>query len=164
AETDGMASMRIEGPAADVLALDTALHATARSAKAAGDRRSMDQLRVDALAGVAHRALETGYIGAPEDGQALATSGGRRPSIHVTVPLDQLLPANSAAGGGASEAGEHASNSADRGNPADETWTPVNPGNHLDESQVPELAGYGPISPAVARALAAGGEWRRIVT
>ena len=164
AETDGMASMRIEGPAADVLTLDTALHATAKSAKAAGDRRSMDQLRFDALAGVAHRALETGYLGAPEDGRSLATSGGRRPSIHVTIPLDQLLPVNSAAGGGASGTGEHASNSADRGNAADEAWTPVNPDKHLDESQIPELAGYGPISPAVARALAAGGDWRRIVT
>src|SRR5699024_4607869 len=85
-------------------------------------------------------------------------------SIHVTIPLDQLLPVNSAAGGGASGTGEHASNSADRGNAADEAWTPVNPDKHLDESQIPELAGYGPISPAVARALAAGGDWRRIVT
>lgn len=164
AETDGMAAMRIEGPAADVLALDTVLHATAKSAKAAGDRRSMDQLRFDALAGVAHRALETGYLGAPEDEHALATSGGRRPSIHVTIPLDQLLPAGSTTGGRASETGDRESSAVGRGSPVDEQWMPVNPDKHLDESQIPELAGYGPISPAVARALAAGGDWRRIVT
>src|SRR5699024_797129 len=76
AETDGMASMRLEGPAADVLALDTALHATAKSAKAAGDERSLDQLRFDALAGIAHRALATGYFGDSRDGRSLATSGG----------------------------------------------------------------------------------------
>src|SRR5699024_3648202 len=93
AETDGMASMRIEGPAADVLALDTALHATAKAAKAAGDHRTMDQLRFDALAGIGHDALATGYLGAPTEGRCLATSGGHRPTIQVTIPLDQLLPA-----------------------------------------------------------------------
>src|SRR5699024_10012878 len=48
--------------------------------------------------------------------------------------------------------------------PAESTWPPVLCGERREPGQVPELAGYGPISPATARALAAGGIWRRIVT
>src|SRR5690606_20723094 len=41
--------------------------------------------------------------------------------------------------------------------------TPCSPLERLPE-QVAELEGYGPVPPVIARALAAGGEWRRLVT
>lgn len=60
---DGMASMRFVGSATDAMALHTALEAAARSAKAHGDKRTLDQLRADALATMGHTALATGRIG-----------------------------------------------------------------------------------------------------
>ena len=178
AHPDGMASMRLEGPAADVLALDIALHAAARAAKSAGDTRSIDQLRFDALAGIAHRALATGHLdsndprpttSAETAGWALATQHGHRPTILITIGLDQLLPpttdttnnttgtnsANGARGHG-TETGQTAED--------DGLWPPPLPGERLHPDQVPTLDGYGPIDPTLARALAAGGDWTRIVT
>ena len=155
AHTDGIASMRLEGPAADVLALDVALQAAARAAKAAGDRRSMDQLRFDSLAGIAHRALSTGWLGGDDPGLPLGTQNGHRPTILVTVPLDQLLPRGAAPVG----APEGTDTRTDDG-----AWPRPLPGEQLRTDQVPSLEGYGPISPALARALAAGGDWIRIVT
>ncbi|UFU03616.1 HNH endonuclease [Ruania suaedae] len=166
---DGVASMRLEGPAAEVLALDVALESSARSAKAHGDPRTMDQLRFDALTGLGSRALATGVFG-PADrggsswaaeteatetdavegsstererdagGMALGVIGGRRADIQVVVTLDQLLDVE--------ERG-----SPDGGSPAS-----------LSPEDVPTLTGYGPITPAAARAVAAGGVWRRLVT
>lgn len=88
AEHDQTASMRIEGPAADVLALDLALDASARAANASGDQRTIDQLRFDSLAGIAHHALATGHLGDPATGTRLATTNGQLPRIHVTIGLD----------------------------------------------------------------------------
>ena len=186
AEHDQTASMRIEGPAADVLALDLALDATARAAKASGDQRTIDQLRFDSLAGIAHHALATGHLGDPATGTRLATTNGHLPRIHVTMGLDQLLPPPATDGKGASGTrtggtrgfGTTTSNSegrtgtaatteprpdADAG-PGELRWPPALPGERLAPEAVPELAGYGPITPATARALAAGGIWSRIVT
>ncbi|WP_448072508.1 DUF222 domain-containing protein [Georgenia yuyongxinii] len=64
---DGMASMLAVLPAPDALALDLALDAAARSAKAGGDGRTMDQLRADILAAVGADALCQGGFGAPAD-------------------------------------------------------------------------------------------------
>ena len=149
AHPDGIASMRLEGPAADVLSLDVALHTAAQAAKSSGDERSIDQLRFDALAGIAHRALATGRLGADDAGLPLGTQHGHRPTILVTISLDQLLqPADTASGA-----------------PGDDgLWPPPLPGEHLPADQVPTLDGYGPISPLAARALAASGDWVRIVT
>ena len=204
AENDQTASMRIEGPAADVLALDLALDATARAAKASGDQRTIDQLRFDSLAGIAHHALTTGHLGDPATGTRLATTNGHLPRIHITMGLDQLLP-QSAAGstdaagtatggrrasgttttnrdgrsgtaaaaapqscacacaGGKAAAGESAAGS-ESAAAGELSWPPQLPGERLTGEAVPELAGYGPITPATARALAAGGIWSRIVT
>ena len=62
---DGMASMYAVLPATDAAGLDLALEAAARSAKAAGDTRTLDQLRADALALLGHGALNRGFIGEP---------------------------------------------------------------------------------------------------
>lgn len=172
-EGEEIASMRIEGPAGDVLALDLALDATARAAKAAGDERTMDQLRFDALAGVGHHALTTGHLGDPAMGADLARTGGHLPHLNLTMTLDQLMPAGdrpphapetkrASSGTEPAPAPEEAAAASDE--PAEITWPPDLGGERLEPGQVPELAGYGPISPATARALAAGGVWRRIVT
>ncbi len=181
AHPDGVASMRIEGPAADVLALDVALQAAARAAKANGDPRTIDQLRFDALAGIAHHALATGSLGDTRtDGQdcamALASQNGHRPSIMITIPLDQLMPdwdgptAQAAKSRPAEEDRPTTTGSTETGSTEDGSideaghWPPPMPGQHLPPGQVPTLEGYGPITPALARALAAGGDWYRIVT
>lgn len=209
AHPDGIASMRLEGPAADVLALDVALQAAARAAKTAGDTRSIDQLRFDTLAGIAHHALTTGHLGSPADGLPLATQNGHRPTILITISLDQLLPpktGDGATGAGASTkgassadgmngaSGHGAGNGRDgagagngngagratggcacrgaagtgtgnRGSGGDDgLWPPPLPGERLRPDQVPTLDGYGPINPTLARALAAGGDWIRLVT
>src|SRR5690606_2426726 len=58
------------------------LEAAARSAKAAGDTRTVDQLRADALALLGHAALEQGYIGLPAGfgGQEESEEAGTGPS------------------------------------------------------------------------------------
>ncbi|WP_170297242.1 HNH endonuclease signature motif containing protein [Georgenia thermotolerans] len=48
--------------------------------------------------------------------------------------------------------------------PEPATTSDLVPACDLPTAEVAELDGYGPITPAVARALAAGGTWRRIVT
>lgn len=65
----------------------------------------------------------------------LGTLGGRKVDVRITVPLGDLLPA----------AGEQS--------PLERITEPV-----------AELEGYGPVPPVVARALAAGGVWRRLAT
>ena len=67
----------------------------------------------------------------------LGMLGGGRADVRVTVPLSVLLP----------EQPEPGATALDR--------EPV---------AVAELEGYGPVPPEVARALAAGGTWRRLVT
>ena len=187
AHPDGIASMRLEGPAADVLALDVALQAAARAAKTTGDTRSIDQLRFDALTGIGHHALTTGHLGGDGTNRGEGTNGGEgaglplatqhrhRPTILITIPLNELLPP--------APAETHASPTPDGGvcwscgaaanrsrtiagqAPADDgLWPPPLPGEHLHPDEVPTLEGYGPISPLAARALAAGGDWIRILT
>lgn len=72
---DGMASVHAFLPATDAAGLDLALEAAARSAKASGDSRTIDQLRADAFSLMGHTALEQGYIGLPEP-DAAAKPGG----------------------------------------------------------------------------------------
>jgi len=74
---DGMALLSAVLPATDAAGLDLALEGAARSAKAAGDSRTIDQLRADALANMGHAALENGYLGTPpaDDGSGTCTPG-----------------------------------------------------------------------------------------
>lgn len=73
---DGLAAITAVMPAPDAVALDLCLESAARSAKHHGDRRTLDQLRADALALMAHHALDSGVIGGP--------SGGGDPSARTT--------------------------------------------------------------------------------
>lgn len=187
---DEMAAMTIQGPAADVLALDQALHARAKAAKQEGDSRTMDQLRFDALAAVGSEALVTGHLGPKRLNLPLATSGGLCPEVHVTIPMSQLVPERVADGEGSDEAGvlrqmvtappeptpSCSCGSSSRSpagpegrNSLEAPWyraseSVIDAGPSLCDDAVPYLSGYGPISPGTARALAAGGIWRRLVT
>lgn len=196
---DETAAMTIEGPAADVLALDQALHSRAKAAKQAGDLRTIDQLRFDALAAIGSEALVTGQLGPKHLGMSLATTEGRKPEVHVTVPISHLIPdvlnqpcagteTPSSAGTGShagvdDEAGvlrrmltapptpvprSTVTGRAAPGDLAPPWYVPaesaIEAGPSIDSAAVPYLSGYGPITPATARALAAGGIWRRLVT
>lgn len=207
---DGMARVSATLPAADAIAFTLALDSAARSAKHQGDKRTLDQLRADAFALMAHTALACGHIGPgaalrvcgcgviaeppdgcppsgagdtdsppsgrpavspppgapphepdpPTPGRAgtspatscppypghrlpggllptirLGTLSGSRVDVRLTVPLGDYLPAP----------GEQS--------PLERITEPV-----------AELEGYGPVPPVIARALAAGGVWRRLVT
>lgn len=169
--------MTIQGPAADVLALDVALQAAARAAKADGDRRTLDQLRFDALATIASDALVTGHLGPEQLNLPLAGTDGRRPEVHVTVSLAHLLP-NGTADASAARDGTNEAGAIRRitSTPPDSfASVPEPPWQHpsgpvtgsgpgIEVDSVPHLTGYGPITPMTARALAAGGIWRRLVT
>src|SRR5690625_814241 len=60
---DGMANTRITWSAVDAIAFHTALESAARTAKSAGDERTLANLRADAVATMAHTALASGHIG-----------------------------------------------------------------------------------------------------
>jgi hypothetical protein len=253
---DGMAGIWAVLPAGDAVALDLAVDAAATAARAAGDERSGDQLRADALASVGHAALVRGWIGAaPAASESHATApgrstsgalssptagtttgpspsgiaptgsgelgnarqahgdesvtpdnrtghcfrlgsvGGRSPRIRVTVPLNVLMPTPSGAPGDdtsaappgwpTDEAGPVRSGGPTTTGPdATDPRADVDPSLRRDPQvtgsgrrgpssgiepmagtpRAAHLEGYGPISPDVARALASGGVWSRLVT
>ncbi|WP_127573794.1 HNH endonuclease [Georgenia faecalis] len=101
----------------------------------------------------------------------LGKIGGRRTQVRVTVPLSVALPPPPSATPTpllpASPPSPPAPPpSADRGWPA--AGGIPDPGTELPSIgarwEVPELEGYGPVSPEVARALMLGGTWQRLVT
>ncbi len=212
---DGMAALCAVMPAVELAALDIALDAAARTAKAGGDPRTMDQLRADALAAVGHNALATGWIGrSPAPTSALArlepapagpvpaepvpaklvpaapvpadlvpaapvpaepvpaepavmtgsqcfrlgSIGGRPARINGTVPLSVLM--------GADQEAEEAALRRWDPEAAARRWDPeaADPLSPVQVGEVAVLEGYGPVTPDVARALAMGGLWQRLVT
>ncbi|WP_127127584.1 HNH endonuclease signature motif containing protein [Georgenia sp. SYP-B2076] len=60
---DGMSTMYVVGGAEDTVPLDLTLTAYAQAAKTAGDSRSTDELRAEALFTLAAGALTTGWVG-----------------------------------------------------------------------------------------------------
>lgn len=93
-EPDGMADMRSHLPAADAVVVDLVLDAAAHAAKQAGDGRTVDQLRADALVAMAQAALDQGFIGPCEHGATtpatappgdVGDTGARGPDGGVTT-------------------------------------------------------------------------------
>lgn len=137
---DGMAALHCVLPAPDAVRIDAVLDSCARTARAAGDPRTLDQLRADGLrdliVGVqvpAATASTSGHVEfvptstrVPETDRPLDLSRVRA-TVHVTVSLTTLLG--------------------------------------LDDTPA-RLTGFGPISATDARTLAldAGSTWRRLVT
>ena len=97
---DDMAELYAVLPALQAAAIDTALTASARAMKAGlcgADRRTIDQLRADALAAPFELALSTGVL----DGISptrLEKVRGSRAQLQVTVPASVLLGISDAPG------------------------------------------------------------------
>jgi hypothetical protein len=89
---DGMADLVAHLPALDWVMISTALNAAARSVKATGDPRTLDQLRADALVAPFAKALRTGVLDGL-DPITLARHRGVQPAIHVHVPASTLMGA-----------------------------------------------------------------------
>jgi hypothetical protein len=121
---DGMADLHAHLSGHDWVVISSALNAAARGQKAAGDPRTLDQLRADALVAPFLKALHTGVLDGL-DPFPLARHHGALPTINVTVPASVLMGASQAPG---------------------------------------DLDGYGAIPAEAARAMAADGQWRRILT
>jgi Domain of unknown function (DUF222) len=97
-EPDGMASLPNRMPAEDAAALYTAVDAAARQQQKANpeDKRTLDQLRADVLAGLGWSALAAGHLGCchPDCGhlnQRLGTRRGRAATVNVTVAYPTLI-------------------------------------------------------------------------
>ena len=144
---DGMAGIWAVLPAPDAARLDSSLSALARSARTAGDPRTLDQLRADLLVDLTTRTI-TGTAPTAYDRSESAASGAA-----TTVGVGPAMKAAGSAGG---TRRPHARTEI-RVNVALSTLL------GLDEDPG-DLAGYGPITAEAARALARGGVWRRIVT
>jgi hypothetical protein len=132
---DGMASMSLLLPAEDALRVDGVLQHAAAAAKNLGDERTLDQLRADGL-----RDLVVGAPAVPDASDAATGSDSAPP-----VPgLDPLAPGP---------------------RPGVTIWVTVSADTLLDLDDRPaHLEGYGPVAATRARALAAGGTWRRLIT
>ena len=184
---DGMAGLWAVLPATDAARIDATLEATARAARTLGDARTLDQLRADTLTDL---ASGTALLA----GAALAGAVQREAGLPRAVDVEGAVAVAVAASGEVSadpredvdpplcgHQGRRGPTSTDCGCPHDERP----PGRRAPGIRVPkvridvtvalstllglddqpgQLAGFGPIPAEQARALAAGGIWRRLVT
>lgn len=89
----GMAGLYAVLPAVEATQLYRAVDAAARSAKAVGDQRTMDQLRADALALMGSVAVQTGWIGPPDvEGGRPVGSGAASPDPESLGGTDGVEP------------------------------------------------------------------------
>jgi hypothetical protein len=189
---DGMAAMWCVLAAADAARLDGVLDHTARAARALGDPRTLDQLRADGLRdlvvgdvpAVEGPAFEVrlhppASRPVPVD-RAWTTPGGPtrpvapEPTATVTpipVPPAASEPAPTAAHdpapGAAAARRTGAGSGCGRcgGRPGAQVRVTIAASTLLGlDDQPGDLEGYGAIDAVTARALAAGGDWQRIVT
>ncbi len=148
-EPDGMATLSAYLPAEDAVGVFAVLDEHARQAGFPGDERSMDARRGDALVDLVLGPVAPCSEGARE--RTTSQPGGARESGPAA---DAASPA-----GCRCECGR-----CRRGGGVDVRVT-VPYTALLGANDLPgELVGYGPIPAAVARDLAAGGTWRRILT
>ncbi|GEN79456.1 HNH endonuclease signature motif containing protein [Actinotalea fermentans] len=169
---NGMAGIWAVLPATSAVRLDSALGSLARSARTAGDPRTLDQLRADLLVDLTVGAVE-GSVAAV----ALAALGSAETETHRQ---GARKPVPSTEGDEPLEAVEtheplearESTTSADRDEPNPRRPAPrtevrvtvaLSTLLGLDDAPA-DLAGYGPVTAEAARALARGGTWRRIVT
>jgi hypothetical protein len=146
---DGMAALWVLLPAVQAVQIDCVLEAAARTARSAGDPRTLEQLRADGLC-----------------------------DLLLGAPVTEDVARDVAGSGTAEHALGRADADASDGATADAlTATPARP--HRPRTQVlvtvamstlmglddepADLAGYGPVDAVQARALAWEGTWRRLV-
>ncbi|MGH3999320.1 MAG: DUF222 domain-containing protein, partial [Pseudonocardiaceae bacterium] len=171
-EPDGMATLSAYLPAADAVGVFAVLDEHARHAGVPGDERGMDARRADALVDLvltptgfrsqgtstAHdhttETLDDGHHNTTGIAGAPASPGTREDVPATDIPATDI-PAPTGCRG---ECGR-----CRRGGVDVRVTIPYTA--LLGADDLPgELAGYGPIPAAVARDLAAGGTWRRILT
>ncbi len=176
-EPDGMATLSAYLPAGDAVGVFAVLDEYARQSGPAGDERSMDARRGDALVDLVlgptgYRSQATGAARdhttqQPHDGHHNTHDTSGVSSTHDTPDLNTSrgapndVPATGATspGGCWCECGR-----CRRGGGVDVRVTIPYTALLGADDQPGELAGYGPIPAAVARDLAARGTWRRILT
>ena len=100
-EPDGMAALLIRMPAEDAAALYTAIDAAARRQQKAtpDEKRTLDQVRADVLAGLGWSALYSGHLGCCDPNcahvhQRLAWRRGKPVCVNVTVAYTTLIGAD----------------------------------------------------------------------
>lgn len=134
----GMAGIWAVLDAADALRVDNVVDTLARTARDTGDPRTLDQLRADVLTDLALGRALPGADQGPDG--AASQESGRQPA-HLPGHVPGHLPVRAVIN----------------------VTVPLS--TLLGTGEEPaELAGYGPVHPDTARALAAGGTWRRLVT
>lgn len=157
---DGMAYVRAVLPAESAIRLDATLQGAAVAARGAGDVRTVDQLRADALDAMAGAAWASGWIGAAPAAGGAARGGSGTDDATLT-PGDQRAGSDvrpSVSGGHPMRVGRVAGRRA-------QVQVTVGIGTLLGLDDRPaELAGYGPIGADVARRIAVDGTWRRLLT
>ena len=182
---DGMAGIWAVLPATDAARIEGTLEATARTARAAGDPRTLDQLRADALTALAAgEALLAGTTGAGPS--RAAGAGGERcdagddavstPDSITDPACDRHLDHDTATVADQNPGLDSGGGPPTDDSPPDRAAPGIRiPKVRIDvtmalstlmglDEQPAELAGLGPIPAEQARALAMGGVWRRLVT
>lgn len=157
-EPDGMTTLSAYLPAAEAVGVFAVLDEYARRAGGTGDERSMDARRGDALVDLVLNPPATAARAPARPAHAPASRAILRVRL-ARAPSPRPPAMSPAAGVNAGSAGAAVVRM--YGSPF-----PTPPYTALlgDEEVPGELAGYGPIPAAVARDLAAGGTWRRILT
>ena len=167
---DGMAGTWVVLPAVQALQVDAALDAVARSAKAAGDPRTLHQLRADELV---DRVAGPGTAAPPRDGVPV-------PSLHGAGVEDLSafgVPAGTDAVPAVPAPGTARTDGTKGSVPDGPPGRPNPPRTHVYvtvplttlmglDDEPGELSGHGPVDAAQARTLALhlGATWQRIVT
>ncbi|MDQ4011866.1 MAG: HNH endonuclease [Actinomycetota bacterium] len=151
-EPDGMATLCAYLPAADAVGVYAVLDEYARRAGFAGDERSMDARRGDALVDLV--LAPTGF-----SSEVTSQHTTPEPSSNSGTTGDDTQPCATNPVGCQCECGR-----CRRGGGVDVRITIPYTALLGADDQPGEIAGYGPIPAAVARDLAAGGTWRRILT
>jgi hypothetical protein len=172
----GMAGVWAVLPAVGATRLDNALDSLARGARAAGDPRTLDQLRADLLVdlttgevpGGPTEAALCGRSGSGVARDSAGTANGIGPASGATEPAPTTPAAATLRGDGTPSTTDpdDACGPAFRGTARRteiRVTVPLSTLLGVDDGPA-ELAGYGPIDATAARALARGGTWRRLVT
>jgi hypothetical protein len=177
---DGMAGLYAVLSAESAVEIDAILEASARTARAAADPRTLDQLRADTLVDIltgrsecalhlAHgAAVKTTPPGAAGTAAGTGTGPGTSPGAGTGTGAGVGAAADDALGSDRLEADDtsHAPGVLRRvRRPRIQVNVTVALSTLLGEDDNPaELDGYGPLLATQARALARGGVWRRLVT
>ncbi|MFI2754794.1 DUF222 domain-containing protein [Cellulomonas sp. P22] len=162
---DGMAGLWAVLPAEDAARIDMTLDTSARSARATGDPRTLDQLRADLLVDLA-TAPPSRHASPGTTTCAASTARLATPATGTTGTTGTRTGTSSGSGSGSGTPSSRALDALPRPRgPAAQIRVTVSASTLMGlDDQPAELDGYGAITAVQARALAAGGVWRRLVT